>query len=65
MVLLCFHFISPCFPDKLLSGKNYPGHFLMMPYMCVFIFKAVEEDDGNPAKHVTVTEANDAPDPQV
>ncbi|KAH0513435.1 Rap guanine nucleotide exchange factor 5 [Microtus ochrogaster] len=25
---------------------------------------AVEEDDGNTTKHVTVTEANDAPDPQ-
>ena len=37
----------------------------MVPYVCVFIFKAVEEGDGNTAKHVTVTEANDAPDPQV
>lgn len=30
-----------------------------------FFFQAIEQDDENADKHVTVTEANNGPDPQV
>lgn len=68
--VLYLHFMDLAlfFPDKLLSGKTFLKHFLMMPCMSVFIFfffQAIEQDDENADKHVTVTEANDSPDPQV
>lgn len=62
-----FYGSSIVFSWHIVIWKNLP-ETLSCDAMCVFLyfFQAIEQDDENTDKHVTVTEANDdAPDPQV